>query len=688
MYLSSAKRPGQIRGVGIITITTTTSRLLPLKKLNQQSTPSLPGGTRRDERVYCAAVSKSGAPVRPVRNKKTPSENGVLPLSMPDSSDPSYSVKIALDYYSVLKARRVNTSELLKRSYEDLLKQVPDSRYSKDSLNGRVAILRQAADTMLDSDKRRDYDQNLANNEIPTILVNSKHFSGALLLLQESGEMAQVVELGTKWLNQNGASLASKDVALSVAKAYCDLASITLGSGEGIAMCCEELEAALDLLCACDVAPDLQLDISNALKELGPQYILEQLSLPADDPEFAERRERGLNQLKLLLWEVDESGTLSPALPDRQGFLNRARSHLTAAQQIDVFESGSKELLTAIPSEELYDSAMAYVAEGYRKKWPKHIQSAERVLKQIQLDSLTSDFGGTDVSIELALCALLLGHTDRTMMTLGLKAGSPKVPDKDVLAFVKEHSPSEEDLLPGVCALAEVWLKDTIIPNYKEINAMTSSLGEWFQSPSVSYYLRFIEQGKELSLDSAVKLSSSMAKGLKSAVSKAVEGVKTIFMKPMMVMDSEPESVGRLKLPKVDISRLSQNSTEETSHLHYRPPELEDLPEESPEKLNGDSMNDSSDDGLVGEDWWSGSLEPMEISNPETSKNGFFESVWKPLAFTSVFLLVAGVGRLIFVNSNFEFQSTVTSNFNKVVKDVKVNYKKSVYLIYFRDIWI
>ena len=98
----------------------------------------------------------------------------------------------------------------------------------------------------------------------------------------------------------------------------------------------------------------------------------------------------------------------------------------------------------------------------------------------------------------MGLCSLLLGETERAMMDLGLRPGSNKPPDKDVVAFVKENSPSEDDLLPGLCALAEVWLKETILPNYKEINMMTSSLGEWFQSPRVSVYLK-VRRGRRSS---------------------------------------------------------------------------------------------------------------------------------------------------------------------------------------------
>ena len=86
-------------------------------------------------------------------------------------------VEIAINLYTVFKARRVNSPQvdpspsetlveippgvvqLLKRSYENLLRQIPDASYSKDTLNARKVLLQRAADTMLDSDKRREYDQ-------------------------------------------------------------------------------------------------------------------------------------------------------------------------------------------------------------------------------------------------------------------------------------------------------------------------------------------------------------------------------------------------------------------------------------------------------------------------------------------------------------------------------------------------
>lgn len=637
MSLTPSRTSGQIVG---LPNTTPLFRKLP----PPQPTRSFPVLThqRRNDRLQCTSINQSGSPI----NETSKGDSKVTKINK--RTGPF--IKINLDFYSVLKARMFNSTEILQRSFDNLVKFVPDKRYSKETLEGRQVILQKAADTMLDSDKRREYDQKLAENKVPSISVQDKHFSGALLLLHESSEIEQIIELGTQWLNKNGVSESSRDIALTMAKAYCDLAGITLDSGDGIALCCEELDTALELLKICNVAPDLQSEITQTLMELRPQYILELLALVDDDPEVLDQREEGINQLKDLLWEVDPQGVLSPGLEDRQGFLEKARTHLTAAQQIEVFESCPKEV-EVVPQEELYDSAMAYVAEGYRRKWPQHIQKAERVLKQIQIDSIRSDFKSTDVSVELALCALLLGHTERSMLTLGLTPGSPRVPDPEIIAFVKSHSDSEDDLLPGVCALAEVWLKDTIIPKYKEINTMTSSLGEWFQSPTVSVYLRVLEQGKEMSLNSAIEFSSSLVKVITSVLTKALQGVKKTIKKPLNIIQDDSESVGRLKFTKIDKTRISQSE--------------------------------------MSDDWWNESEEKVKrIQEDEVGEDSFFKSFWKPFLFTSMIVFLAGIGRFMIIDSDLKLKPNITTNLTKIIQDIKVNKKSLNFLTCFSRILI
>jgi len=68
-------------------------------------------------------------------------------------------------------------------------------------------------------------------------------------------------------------------------------------------------------------------------------------------------------------------------------------------------------------------------------------------------------------------------------------------------------------------------------------------------------------QGKDLNLVSAVKLSSSVAKGISAVVSKTLDAVRNMFRRPKFFVENGGQSVGRLKLPRVDIERLSQSPT-------------------------------------------------------------------------------------------------------------------------------
>ena len=60
--------------------------------------------------------------------------------------------------------------------------------------------------------------------------------------------------------------------------------------------------------------------------------------------------------------------------------------------QIELFEAQPKG--SSIPAEDTYDTALAYVAEGYRCRKPQHVQTAHRLLTQVaQQPQANSDLG-------------------------------------------------------------------------------------------------------------------------------------------------------------------------------------------------------------------------------------------------------------------------------------------------------
>lgn len=98
---------------------------------------------------------------------------------------------LPLDYYKVLKARRINSGEILKRHYQNMVENPPGVGYGDAALRSRAMILKLAADCLLDGDLRRVYDQKIMGAGVPQIEVRVSDFPGAMVLLQECGEMTK-----------------------------------------------------------------------------------------------------------------------------------------------------------------------------------------------------------------------------------------------------------------------------------------------------------------------------------------------------------------------------------------------------------------------------------------------------------------------------------------------------------------
>lgn len=82
------------------------------------------------------------------------------------------------------------------------------------------------------------------------------------------------------------------------------------------------------------MAPDLQSQIDETLEEITPCCILELLALPLDG-EHGKKRAEGLQGVRNILSAVGGGGASAVAGRfTREGFMNEAFSHMTAAEQV------------------------------------------------------------------------------------------------------------------------------------------------------------------------------------------------------------------------------------------------------------------------------------------------------------------------------------------------------------------
>lgn len=190
----------------------------------------------------------------------------IAPRAFVSNDGQQSSIKLPLDYYKLLSVNRASSKEMVRRSYDRIIKSpTPDLGYSEDALYSRAVLLKTAVDTLSEQDARRGYDQRLFKEQQP-LEVSVVDAVGALILLQESGQFQPTIEAGHHLLQHKTAGVRTRDVAIATALAYCDRAAEAAEMGATATAACTDLEAALQLLEKHDSAPQVQAEIVEALE--------------------------------------------------------------------------------------------------------------------------------------------------------------------------------------------------------------------------------------------------------------------------------------------------------------------------------------------------------------------------------------------------------------------------------------
>jgi hypothetical protein len=164
-------------------------------------------------------------------------------------------------------------------------------------------------------------------------------------------------------------------------------------------------------------------------------------------------------------------------------FIDRTRCYLTTNEQQVLFENQAKRSSKIVY---VYLSIYALIARGFAYRRPEFIHRA----RQLLVDKLGQR---SDVNLEHALCALLLGDTTTASDLI------QKTQEQEVLKDIKLHSNGAEDLLPGLCWYTEHWLKTQVFPHFRDLIHQSSSLQDYFANIRVQEYLENLPDDMELS---------------------------------------------------------------------------------------------------------------------------------------------------------------------------------------------
>ncbi len=407
-------------------------------------------------------------------------------------------MRIPLDYYRILGIPFQVSAEQIDLAHADRGRQLPRQEYSQTAIVARQHLLDEAYQVLSEPDRRRDYDgqffdpnplllnpdssaENLdsqtgevaaASSEYPTpqITIAPADLVGALLILQELGEYELVIRLAETYLDLEPTT--RPDMILTLALAYGEL-SREYWQDKNYEQAASTAAKALTWLEKEQMFPQVAGEIRHDCDRLRPYRVLELLS-QEKKPSLA--RQRGLNLLEEML---AARGGIDGQGDDRSGlgvdnflrFIQQLRVYLTQGEQEKIWAKEAQRP-SAVGN---YLLVYALIARGFAQKQPAAIVAASDRLQQLQKHQ--------DVSIERAICALLLGQTERASTILETSQ------EPEILNYIKEQSGQSPDLLPGLCRYGERWLQTEVFCHFSDLVDRKASLKEYFAEEEVQNYL-------------------------------------------------------------------------------------------------------------------------------------------------------------------------------------------------------
>lgn len=358
----------------------------------------------------------------------------------------------------------------------------------------------------------------------PDLEISPEHFLGGLLILFERGEYEEINTICMPYIGNDGRSSNSGSLHLPTAltpsgnlqpesnpsidpKVLSKLkrtatgnhiiplkpdivltmafSLMELGDREWRDACYEaavsHFETARKILLQEDLLPQIQGQVERRLDRLRPYRVSYLVALPLDRHE---QRRQGIQFLEELL----ESACVNEVeCKDRFGlnsertiqFIHETLPHLTAGEQSHLFSQLAREShqlgadsLTHMQLACTYLHVHALIAQGFAYHNPQLIYRAQQIILYRLSQRL-------DVSIEQAICAILMGQTEEAQAIL------VAAPESAALVVIRQQSQGLPNLLRGLCWYIESWLKDEAFPCFRDLVDSDPSLHTYFSDPDV-----------------------------------------------------------------------------------------------------------------------------------------------------------------------------------------------------------
>lgn len=418
------------------------------------------------------------------------------------------SVVVPLNYAQVLglKGRDLYLDPIITQAYDELFHRELHPGFSAIAKLGKEKLLFAAREGLRNAKGR----VSLAH---PDITIEPVLLPGTMALLNQVEHYELVIQLGQQAKNISNKDLKAtqqgserdyrRDVCLAAALANCGLARDALEGGL-VSLGYARLEEALKTIEQApgggkSMAPDLCSNIMQALMDLRSDAIVDTLKEALDLSQVTNRKAAIRTLVSMMM--APKGGQVESDL------VAKVLSYLTSHEIVDMLDWNKIEPNTSWCTPDIVSIVgVAHIVSGFTHRKPYVVAKGRKILA-------TARAAQADISVQLAICEMLLGEPHRAVgileedEKLGLKLKSAAripehparkvmpanhLPDRDdLMAFIRYHSQSSNDLLPGLCLFAELWLAQVAFPRMRDTKERPTSpsLADYFESPSTVKYL-------------------------------------------------------------------------------------------------------------------------------------------------------------------------------------------------------
>ena len=379
-------------------------------------------------------------------------------------------MELPIDHFRLLGVSATTDGQTVLRVLQQRLERPPGQGFTRETLQARAELLQESASLLSDDERRQSYERTLtsltADGSLAGLEIRPSLEVGGLLLLLEAGQPQEAFEAARRALQPPQApSLGSgreADLTLLVGVA-CQAAASEYQHQRRYETAARTLQQGLQQLQRMGQLTELRHELEHDLRQLQPYRVLD---LICRDLSAKAERQMGLELLHDL---VQRRGGLEAATDpvfgpgEFEAFFAQIRAFLTVQEQVDLFsgwaEAGSAraDLLAAI----------AMTAMGFMQRKPERIHAA---LQRLQ------NGHHTGASSVMACQQLLLGRVDQARQ---LFADGNQAP---------VDGPLSDDELAGLCAACQRWLRNEVLPGFRDIEA-EADLEAWFADRDVQLYI-------------------------------------------------------------------------------------------------------------------------------------------------------------------------------------------------------